>query len=167
MLWLRLAVFVMLLPGVALGLGPWLLLQSRWGGRLELGALRLVGWLPLTLGVALMLRCWFDFVARGHGTPAPYDPPRVLVASGPYRVVRNPMYLAGVLFLLGLATVEGAPGLLVYAGVFWLASALFVAAYEEPALRRQFGPAYEAYRRVVPAWVPRWPIRRGRSDPAA
>jgi protein-S-isoprenylcysteine O-methyltransferase Ste14 len=159
MVWLRLALCAVLLPGMSLGLGPWWLLQSRWGGRIDLGALHLVGWLPVAAGAALMLWCWYDFAVRGRGTPAPYDPPRALVTSGPYRAVRNPMYVAGVLFLLGLATVTGAPGLVAYAGAFWLLAVLFVAGYEEPALERRFGSAYEAYRRAVPAWIPRWPAR--------
>jgi protein-S-isoprenylcysteine O-methyltransferase Ste14 len=167
MVWLRLAVFAVLLPGFSLGLVPWWVLRSRWGGRVDLGALHLVGWVPLVGGAALMLWCWYDFAVRGRGTPAPYDPPRALVTSGPYRVVRNPMYVAGVLFLLGLAIVTGAPGLVAYAGAFWGATALFVAAYEEPALGARFGPAYEAYRRAVPAWIPRRPDRRGPPDPAA
>jgi protein-S-isoprenylcysteine O-methyltransferase Ste14 len=155
MIWLRVALFAVLLPGLALGLGPWWMLRSGWGGRVDLGALHLLGWLPLASGVALMLWCWYDFATRGHGTPAPYDPPTELVVSGPYRVVRNPMYVAGVFFLLGLAFVTGAPGLVVYAAGFWLATALFVKGYEEPALRRQFGETYERYRRTVPAWLPR------------
>src|SRR5215213_9919398 len=116
MVWLRLALFAVLLPGFSLVLVPWWVLRSRWGGRVDLGALHLAGWLPLAAGAALMLWCWHDFAVRGRGTPAPYDPPRALVTSGPYRLVRNPMYIAGVLFLLGLAIVTGAPGLVAYAG---------------------------------------------------
>ena len=86
-----------------------------------------------------MLWCWADFARRGRGTPAVYDPPRTLVTSGPYRVVRNPMYVAGVSFLVGLALVTGAPGLIAYAAGFWVATALFVLSYEERALRRRFG----------------------------
>ena len=160
MIWLRLALFALLLPAVALGLGPWWMLRSGWGGRVALGALHPIGWLPLAAGVALMLWCWMDFARRGRGTPAPYDPPTRLVVGGPYRAVRNPMYVAGIVFLLGLAVVTGAPGLVAYAGGFWLLTALFVAGYEEPALRRRFGAEYEDYRRAVPGWLPHRPGRR-------
>ena len=47
-----------------------------------------------------------------------------------------------------------------YAAAVWAAAAAFVHWYEEPALTRQFGAEYEAYRRDVPAWWPhprRWP----------
>ncbi len=154
MIWVRLAVFALVLPGLALGLGPAWVLRSGWGGRLSLGALHLAGWVPIVAGAALMLWCWYDFATRGRGTPAPYDPPRALVVAGPYRVVRNPMYVAGVAFLVGLAIVTGAPALLAYAAAFFAATALFVLGYEEPALRRRFGAEYESYCRAVPRWVP-------------
>src|SRR5438105_1773162 len=103
MIWLRLAIFAVIVPGFMLALVPRWVLRSGWGGRVDLGILHALGWLPITAGVALMLWCWYDFVTRGRGTPAPYDPPRRLVVDGPYRVVRNPMYVAGVSWLIGLA----------------------------------------------------------------
>ena len=46
--------------------------------------------------------CWVvAFVVRGLGAPAPFDAPRRLVAWGPYRHTRNPMYIGGALLLLG------------------------------------------------------------------
>jgi hypothetical protein len=45
--------------------------------------------------------------------------------------------------------------LLVYAAFFWAATAAFVRFYEEPTLMQQYGAEYEAYRRAVPAWIPR------------
>src|SRR5258708_15517037 len=44
-------------------------------------------------GAAIMVRCVFDFAWTGRGTPAPFDPPRDLVVRGPYRWMRNPMYV--------------------------------------------------------------------------
>jgi len=48
-------------------------------------------------GAALALWCIASFAFVGKGTPAPFDPPRRLVVAGPYRVVRNPMYLGAAL----------------------------------------------------------------------
>jgi hypothetical protein len=53
--------------------------------------------------------------------------------------------------------------LVLYAGLFWLANHLFVIGYEEPTLRRRFGPSYEAYCAAVPRWVPQRPRTRALS----
>lgn len=159
MIWLRTLAFALLIPCTVLALVPRWLLRTGWGGRWPSTPVRYVGLLPLAVGVALMLWCWVDFARRGHGTPAPYDPPRDLVVSGPYRWSRNPMYVAGLLIIFGAALFWSAPVLLAYAVVFWLATSLFVAAYEEPALARQFGDSYERYRAAVPRWIALRPRR--------
>jgi protein-S-isoprenylcysteine O-methyltransferase Ste14 len=69
------------------------------------------------------------------------------------------MYVAGLLIIFGAALFWSAPVLLAYAVVFWLATSLFVAAYEEPALARQFGDSYERYRAAVPRWIALRPRR--------
>jgi protein-S-isoprenylcysteine O-methyltransferase Ste14 len=50
---------------------------------------------------------------------------------------------------------------LLYAAVIWLAFDAFIAGYEEPTLARQYGDAYENYRRHVPRWIPRFRRARG------
>jgi protein-S-isoprenylcysteine O-methyltransferase Ste14 len=105
-------------------------------------------------GALLALWCVVTFVAIGKGTPAPFDPPRRLVVRGPYRFVRNPMYLGGALALAGAALFYQSLLLLAYGSIFLFAACLFVLFYEEPTLRRTFGADYEAYRRHVGRWLP-------------
>ena len=95
------------------------------------------------------------FVVEGFGTPAPVAAPERLVVGGVYRYVRNPMYVAVLAAIVGQSLLLGRLGLLLYAGVVWVAVAAFVRFYEEPTLTRRFGADYEAYRRAVPAWWPR------------
>lgn len=114
-----------------------------------------VGMVVGTAGAAVALWCIFTFAFIGRGTPAPFDPPRRLVIRGPYRFVRNPMYIGAGLALAGAALFYESWPLLFYAGLFLLVTHLFVVWYEEPTLRRTFGPEYEAYCRRIRRWWPR------------
>ena len=82
------------------------------------------------------------------------------MVGGLYRHVRNPMYVAVGMTIVGQALLLGRPVLLAYAAVFWLVVATFVRGYEEPTLRTRYGEEYAAYRRAVPGW---WPRLRPRS----
>jgi protein-S-isoprenylcysteine O-methyltransferase Ste14 len=121
-----------------------------------IGVWQVAGMLLGAAGAALALTCILTFVFVGRGTPAPFDPPRRLVVRGPYRFVRNPMYLGAGLALAGAALFYQSIPLLGYAGVFLLITHLFVVLYEEPTLRRTFERDYEAYCRQVGRW---WPVR--------
>jgi protein-S-isoprenylcysteine O-methyltransferase Ste14 len=121
----------------------------------EIGAQQVVGIVFGLAGAALALWCVYTFAHVGKGTPAPFDPPRRLVIRGPYRYVRNPMYIGAVLALASAALYYRSLPLLGYAAMFFLATHLFVVWYEEPTLRRTFGTEYEEYRSDVRRW---WPI---------
>jgi protein-S-isoprenylcysteine O-methyltransferase Ste14 len=106
-------------------------------------------------GAAVALWCIFTFASIGRGTPAPFDPPRRLVIQGPYRFVRNPMYIGAGLALVSAALFYGSLPLLGYTGFFFIATHVFVVLYEEPNLRQTFGQEYNAYCRQVRRWWPR------------
>ena len=122
-----------------------------------IAAPQIAGMVVGAIGAALALWCIFTFATIGQGTPAPFDPPRKLVIRGPYRIVRNPMYIGAALALAGAALFYKSTSLLIYGGVFLLVCHLFVISYEEPTLRRSFGADYEAYRQRVRRW---WPTAR-------
>jgi protein-S-isoprenylcysteine O-methyltransferase Ste14 len=105
-------------------------------------------------GTAVAAWCIFTFASIGRGTPAPFDPPRRLVIQGPYRFVRNPMYIGAGLALASAALFYESLPLLGYTALFFLATHLFVVWYEEPTLRRNFGQEYEAFCRKVRRWWP-------------
>src|SRR3989441_12702861 len=119
------------------------------------GALQIVGMSGGACGAALALWCIGTFAFVGRGTPAPFDPPRRLVVRGPYRMVRNPMYLGAGLALAGAALFYQSLPLLGYAGLFLLITHLVVVWYEEPTLRWTFESDYEAYCRRVGRWWPK------------
>ena len=157
------AIFFAAAPGTVAGFVPWLL--TRWRLREPLGhwaPLRVVGIVLIVAGAAVLVHAFTRFVVQGLGTPAPVAPTEHLVVAGLYRHLRNPMYVAVVAVIVGQALLLWQPVLLLYAAVIAVAFVVFVAGYEQPALRRQFGDSYEAYRRAVPAWWPR--LRPWRPD---
>ncbi len=107
------------------------------------------------LGAILALICVSTFVHRGKGTPAPFDPPRKFVATGPYRYVRNPMYVGGLMVFLGFGLMQHSPAIVILAVVVAFGFHVFVATVEEPVLERRFGEGYLAYKRNVGRWLPR------------
>lgn len=120
-----------------------------------MGARQVVGIVVVTAGAALALWSVVTFAFVGRGTPAPFDPPRRLVVQGPYRVVRNPMYIGAALALGGAALFYQSFPLLGYTVLFSLITHLFVLWYEEPTLRRTFGNEYDGYCERVRRWWPR------------
>jgi len=147
------AVFLVVAPGVAAGLVPWLL--TGWRSSSPPAPVVILGAALVALGAGVLLHAFGRFVVEGHGTPAPISPTERLVVGGLYRHVRNPMYIAVATTIVGQALLLGRPLLLVYAAVFWLVVAAFVRGYEEPTLSARYGEEYAAYRRAVPAWWPR------------
>ncbi|MBI4566385.1 MAG: isoprenylcysteine carboxylmethyltransferase family protein [Planctomycetes bacterium] len=154
MLYAKALLFTILVPGTALVVIPWLL--EPWEtARFEAGSWKWGGLLPVLIGVAALLTCILDFARVGRGTPAPIDPPRIFVRRGPYRWVRNPMYVAVLLTLAGLGLVLETWAIWAWAAFLAAGFHLFVVLHEEPNLRRRFGNEYVEYCRRVPRWIPR------------
>jgi protein-S-isoprenylcysteine O-methyltransferase Ste14 len=151
------SIFFLLAPGVVGGVIPWWL--TRWEMREPIGSwlpLRVIGVVLLVVSVPVLVHAFWKFAVEGLGTPAPVAPTKRLVVGGLYRHVRNPMYLAVLGTIVGQALLLSQRRLLLYAVVILTAFVSFVRWYEEPTLMRQFGAEYEAYRRAVPGWWPRW-----------
>jgi protein-S-isoprenylcysteine O-methyltransferase Ste14 len=111
----------------------------------------------IVIGAVLYLSCVWHFAIVGCGTPGPWDAPRQFVAVGPYRWLRNPIYIAALLVVLGEAWLFLSLPLLLYSAAMAIFLHLFVIGYEEPTLRRSFGETYVQYVRTVPRWIPRPP----------
>ena len=142
------------------GLWAWLALSVRRfdaGLGMDLPArLRPFGLALAAAGALLAALCIATFLTSGRGTPAPFDPPRVFVATGPYRFVRNPMYVGGFGVLLGAGLAVSSASIVLLAVAFLVIVHALVVLYEEPALTRTFGVSYLQYRSSV--W--RWRIRK-------
>ncbi len=92
----------------------------------------------------------------GKGTPLPTATAPELVSVGPYRWVRNPMALSGIVQGLAVGWWLGSVSVLGYALAGALLWHCFVRPVEEADLERRFGDRYQTYRQTVGLWVPRF-----------
>lgn len=153
------ALFFVVAPCCMAGLIPWLIGRGLFHPT-PLPA-RIAGAVLIVLGLPGLVDSFVRFAVEGLGTPAPIAPTRTLVVGGLYRFVRNPMYVAVTALIFGQALLFGNTWIAGYGAVFWLTCHLFVVAYEEPTLAQQFGPAFAAYKKAVPRWLPRLTPWRG------
>ena len=123
-------------------------------------------WLPwcgaglLILGIAVSVAGKRHFQHVGMNVYT-FEDPGQLVTDGLYGFSRNPMYLGLVLAGTGAALVSATLSALVLAAAFAIAVRCWYIAFEENAMRRQFGKAYEAYCRKVGRWFGRQGVRGG------
>lgn len=149
-------VFTVIAPGILAILIPSGIVLSRrptfvpesWGAQQYLALL------PASVGALVYLRCLWDFVSVGKCTPMLFDEPKALIVRGFYRYVRNPIYLAVLLVLLGEAVLFESFALLGYAAGVLAFFHLVVVVLEEPWLRGTFGESYQRYCQSVRRWVP-------------
>jgi protein-S-isoprenylcysteine O-methyltransferase Ste14 len=150
---IRSLIFAILIPGMVVGVVPYLIAGADARSR-RWDVISYVALIPLSIGVLILAVCIRDFLAVGQGTLAPMDPPKRLVRAGLYQYVRNPMYLGALCALIGQTLLFRSPALGVYTVLWFAAVNAMVFFYEEPHLRRVFGESYDAYCRTVGRWVP-------------
>ncbi|MBI2813520.1 MAG: isoprenylcysteine carboxylmethyltransferase family protein [Opitutae bacterium] len=158
-LWLLLKnlAFTIIVPGFVVGWVPlhWFERHPEWPAVWHWPQYAAAGLAPLA--VAVFLSSQWLFATRGQGTPLPLDPPKKFVRRGPYKWVRNPMYLAIFALIGSQALFFWSWNITVYLVMLMCATHVLVQLWEEEVLRRNFGAMYEDYRRDVPRWLPRKP----------
>lgn len=78
-----------------------------------------------------------------------------LTTTGPYRYMRNPLYIGNTLLLVGLCVLMRLPWMVPVALVYCALVYTLVVRDEEGRLESEYGAHYEEYKRQVPRWMPR------------
>jgi protein-S-isoprenylcysteine O-methyltransferase Ste14 len=152
--YIKTLIFLLIVPGSVVFLIPYQIIRSNLPGwKLNFGILQHTAWVSWGTGAALLLLSFWNFATRGRGTPHPADPPKELVAEGPYRFTRNPQYTGVMFILLGHFLWSGALTLLAYGALIFTLFNIFVRYYEEPILEQRFGESYRRYRQHTPRWL--------------
>jgi protein-S-isoprenylcysteine O-methyltransferase Ste14 len=80
-----------------------------------------------------------------------------LVVSGPFRFVRNPLYIGNVALWAGFGIAAGLPRTTILFVALILVEYHAIVRWEERLLEERLGESYRVYARRVPRWIPRWP----------
>ncbi|HEY7721277.1 MAG TPA: isoprenylcysteine carboxylmethyltransferase family protein [Pedococcus sp.] len=112
-------------------------------------------WLGVVLvAAAVALMAWaVAAMRRAHTTVIPWEEVSRLVTEGPFRLSRNPIYLADALAYLGVTLLVGSWWPLLVLPAVLLAMLRLVISREEEYLAARFGADYAAYRSRVRRWV--------------
>lgn len=111
-----------------------------------------IGWIVALAGLAISLSGIATFQRAGT-TMFPFAPASRLVARGPYRFTRNPMYLGAVVSYVGVAMGMNVGWPLVLLPVVVWCVYYFVIREEEKYLSATFGADYDEYRTRVRRWI--------------
>jgi protein-S-isoprenylcysteine O-methyltransferase Ste14 len=116
-------------------------------------ALTLAGFIVLATGVAIGLASVYSF-RKANTTILPAGrPTTAIVARGPYRFTRNPMYLAMAVGHVGIALLLNSVWVLLPLPLVLLVVDLFVIRREERYLGDKFGDSYRDYCLRVRRWL--------------
>ena len=142
--------FLAVAPGVIV------FLENRW--QLSIQFPSFVNWIGLgVLVLASGLGVWSAITMSviGRGTPLPSAMANSLVIAGPYRFVRNPMAVAGIVQGVAVGLLLSSWLVVVYALIGSILWNYAVRPLEERDLEERFGEQFRAYRGRVRCWVPR------------
>lgn len=120
---------------------------------------------PSPLGAYLCLPCFLGggflvgwsaiHFLKAKGTPVPVNPPRTLVAEGPYKFSRNPMLTGVFLLMAGLGLAMGSASLLlIFTPLFVAVNVWEIKNIEEVELAKRFGRQYLDYKASTPRFIP-------------
>ena len=144
---------------VIMGILPWLVARvgPRYGWtECTPGGWNVAGLLAVAAGLAMYAWCLvFHYKSYRTSVRVGFSPPHLVIA-GPYRVSRNPMYVAGLFAWVGWTIFYGSPAVLAALILLWAVFSFRVIPLEERQLETQFGDEYLAFKQTVPRWIGRF-----------
>jgi protein-S-isoprenylcysteine O-methyltransferase Ste14 len=125
-------------------------------------------WIVLAVALFLLfvgIAATAEFARAGDGTPIPYDPPKRVVATGPYAFNANPMQIISAAFMAMLALYAGSWGLALIAAMFLIFDGVYAAQYNRRHIAHAMPAEWSSYRGNVEDWRVRWrPHLVGRAE---
>jgi len=110
------------------------------------------GWIFIIFGAVLNI--WTDSLFKKNKTTVkPFEKPKELITTGPFKISRHPMYLGMVAILLGVAIFHGTIITFLFPVIFIFLSEVLFISHEEENLKETFGEDYVNYKNRVRRWL--------------
>ncbi len=132
--------------GAVVHRGPWRVEPLAGPWPLAAGGILMVTALGLAVSAFLVFR-------RHDESLDLRKPTRRLVSVGPYRISRNPVYLAFVVFITGLGCANNAAAVMLAVVPAFAALNWYTIPHEEAYLRRKLGAEYDEYAARIRRWI--------------
>ena len=129
------------------------LVVDRWLGIPVLLQFKPAGFVLIGLGILCSASGRFSFLRQGAEVYPFSEKHSALVASGPFRFTRNPMYLGLVIVGFGAALSEGTWLMWLVPFVIFALDNFVIIPFEEASMQRAWGDQFLAYKRRVRRWV--------------
>jgi protein-S-isoprenylcysteine O-methyltransferase Ste14 len=133
------------------------LANPRWMSWSELALPAWARWTGVVLGLAMVPAAYWVFRTLGRNVSETVltREHHELVTTGPYRVIRHPLYAMAVGLFLAVGLMAASWFILLFALIALASIRLVVVPLEERELEAKFGDAYRAYVRRTGALLPR------------
>jgi len=143
---------IIFLAAIAVGVLLNVFYPLPWLGQPLSGILFVLGWLMIAAFVALNI-AGMRALRRAGTTVRPDRATDHLVTDGPFSFSRNPLYLAGLMLVLGIGLILGAVWSLLLALIAAFAVQKLAIEREERHLQARFGKTYMDYADRVRRWI--------------
>jgi protein-S-isoprenylcysteine O-methyltransferase Ste14 len=90
----------------------------------------------------------------GSSTRTRGEQVKQFVHNGPYRLVRNPLYIANIFLYTACSLLFGFSGFSVLVFIYSCVEYTFIVSFEETLLAQTFGQVYLDYCEKIPRWLP-------------
>ena len=118
---------------------------------------------PAVLGAGELLRLW-SMRHIGRSARTRKDKAKRLVATGPYALIRNPLYVGNHVILVGFCILSELLWFIPIALLVCFVFYSFIVRYEEQLLQQRLGDEYLQYKNETPRWNP-FPALVAKVDP--
>lgn len=113
------------------------------------------GWLVWTIGLLIFSLGLFGRIWAQQHLHYRLKMPMTLTQTGPYALLRNPIYVSNTLMSIGLTVVSRVLWMVPITMLWCAVIFSIVVREEERRISKVFGPPYAAYLKEVPRWIPR------------